>query len=95
MYEGVGGHLFAIAINISDQRGHGGCVHAIAMDKDVLQHYEDAFYAVVIGIMHPYHFVIEEENAKKITEVYKYEWSDKDPSKTGDILIYKPIRIVR
>lgn len=78
LYEGVGGHLFAIAINISEQRGHGGCVHAIAMDKDILQHYVEAFDAVVIGIMHPYHFVIEEESAKKIKEVYKYEWSDEE-----------------
>ena len=28
--------------------------------------------------MHPYHFVIEEESAKKIKEVYKYEWSDEE-----------------
>lgn len=58
LYEGVGGHLFAIAINVSEQRGHGDCVHAIA---------------IVIGIMHPYHFVIGEESARKIKEVYKYE----------------------
>ena len=63
LYEGVGGHLFAIAINVSEQREHGGCVHAIA---------------IVIGIMHPYHFVIEEESARKIKKVYKYEWSDEE-----------------
>ena len=78
LYEGIGEHLFAIAINISEQRGHGGCVHAIAMDKDLLQHYIDMFDAIVIGIMHPFHFVIEEESAKKIKEVYKYEWSDEE-----------------
>ena len=78
LYEGIGGHLFAIAMNISLQRGHGGCVHAIAMDKDILNHYVDAFGAIVIGIMHPFHFVIEEESAKKIMEVYKYEWSDEE-----------------
>ena len=78
LYEGVGGHLFAIAINVSEQRGHGGCVHAIAMDKDILQHYVEVFDAIVIGIMHPYHFVIEEENARKIKEVYKYERSDEE-----------------
>ena len=76
LYEGVGGHLFAIAMNISVQRGHGGCVHAVAMDNEILKHYVDAFDALVVGIMHPYHFVIEEESAKKIMEVYKYEWSD-------------------
>lgn len=76
LYEGVGGHLLAIAINISEQRGHGGCVHAIAMDKEILQHYAEVFDAIVVGILHPFHFVIEEESAKKIQEVYKYEWSD-------------------
>ncbi len=76
VYEGVGGHLFAIAMNISVQRGHGGCVHAVAMDKEILKHYVDVFDAIVVGIMHPFHFVIEEESAKKIMEVYKYEWSD-------------------
>ena len=78
LYEGVGGHLFAIAINVSFQKGYGGCVHAIAMDKDILQHYVDMFDAIVVGIMHPFHFVIEEESAKKIMEVYKYEWSDEE-----------------
>lgn len=48
------------------------------MDKDILQHYVEVFDAIVIGIMHPYHFVIEEENARKIKEVYKYEWSDEE-----------------
>lgn len=76
VYEGVGGHLFAIAMNISVQRGHGGCVHAVAMDNEILKHYVDVFDAIVVGIMHPFHFVIEEESAKKIMEVYKYEWSD-------------------
>ncbi len=75
-YEGVGGHLFAIAINKSVEKGHGGCVHAIAMDKDILQHYVDVFGANIIGILHPYHFVIEEEIAEKIMEVYDYDWSD-------------------
>lgn len=48
------------------------------MDKDILQHYVDTFDAIVIGIMHPYHFVIEEENARKIKEVYTYEWTDEE-----------------
>ena len=78
LYDGVGGHLFAIAINISMQRGHDGCVHAIAMDKDILQHYIDTFGAMVIGILHPFHFTIEEESAKKIMEIYKYEWSNEE-----------------
>ena len=75
-YEGVGGHLFAIAIELSLKKGHGGVVHAVAMDSEILEHYKKDFGAIPIGIIHPYHFSIEEVSAKKIMEVYKYEWSD-------------------
>lgn len=34
------------------------------------------FKAEFIGIQHPFHFLIDEENAKKITEFYTYEWTD-------------------
>lgn len=27
-------------------------------------------------MMHPYQFIIDEENARKIVEVYEYEWTD-------------------
>ena len=75
-YEGVGGHLFAIAIDISLKKGYGGCIHAIAMDQKILDHYVNNYGAIIVGIMHPFHFVIEEESALLIKEVYKYEWSD-------------------
>ena len=77
-YEGVGGHLFAIAAKVSELHKHGGCVHVIAMDKEILQHYIDQFGAVPTGIIHPYHFVIPEESAREIREVYSYEWSNEE-----------------
>jgi hypothetical protein len=75
-YDGVGGHLFAVAINKSLEYGHGGCIHAIAMDEDIMNHYKKQFGANIIGILHPYHFVIDEKVAEKIMEVYDYGWSD-------------------
>ena len=35
-----------------------------------------SFEADHIGILHPFQFAIDEENAKKIMEVYDYEWTD-------------------
>lgn len=29
-----------------------------------------------IGILHPFQFAIDEENAHKIMEMYTYEWTD-------------------
>ena len=32
----------------------------------------------LINILHPYHFAIDEENAKNIMEVYDYEWTNEE-----------------
>ena len=29
-------------------------------------------------MLHPYQFAIDEENARKIVEVYEYEWTDEE-----------------
>ena len=36
----------------------------------------EVFGADFIGIQHPFHFMIDEEHAKKIMEVYTYEWTN-------------------
>lgn len=36
----------------------------------------EIFEAEFVGIQHPFHFLIDEEHAKKIMEVYTYEWTD-------------------
>ena len=74
-YEGVGGHLFAIAADKSIQWGHGGAIYAFAANEELLKHYIDKFGGVYIGLLHRYHFGIPEENAKKMLEVYHYEWN--------------------
>lgn len=75
-YIGVGGHLFAIAIDRSIKNGFSGAITGNAANKDLLNHYCEVFNATHIGIIHPYQFFIDEENAKKIIEVYQYEWTD-------------------
>ena len=77
-YSGVGGHLFAIAAHISQEHGYGGYLYGFAANKDLLAHYQAAFNAEHLGIFHPYHFMVDGENARKIKEAYDYEWTDEE-----------------
>lgn len=73
---GVGGHLFAIAADKSVEYGYDGFLYGFAANKDLLEHYLKSFNGEFIGIRHPYQFMIDEEGAKEIREVYDYEWTD-------------------
>ena len=74
-YIGVGGHLFAIAIDKSIKWGYEGAVYGYAADEKLLFHYIETFNAEYLGILHKYQFIIDEKNAQKILEVYNYEWN--------------------
>lgn len=74
-YVGVGGHLFAIAADKSVQWGYAGALHGFALNKQLLEHYINVFHAEYLGMLHQYQFFIDEENAKKLLEVYHYEWN--------------------
>ncbi|MBO4677805.1 MAG: hypothetical protein J5633_09700 [Oscillospiraceae bacterium] len=80
-YSGVGGHLFAIAVDKSVQWGYGGTVFGFAANAELVKHYVEAFGAYHLGILHEYQIVIEGEASKKLLEVYSYEWNgnEKDP----------------
>lgn len=75
-YSGVGGHLFAIAADRSIQWGFGGALHGFAANKQLLDHYTKVFHAEFLGILHQYQFSINENEAKKLLEVYHYEWNE-------------------
>ncbi len=75
-YIGVGGHLFAIAVNRSIKNGYNGAITGNAANMDLLKHYCNVFNATHLGIIHPYQFFIDEQYAQKISEIYKYEWTD-------------------
>ena len=75
-YSGVGGHLFSIAADKSFEKGLDGFMYGYAANEKLLKHYQQKFNALFIGVLHPYHFVITPENARKIQEEYDYEWTD-------------------
>lgn len=75
-YSGIGGHLFAIAIDKSFEYGYDGVITGFAANEILLKHYCNVFHAFPLRVLHPYHFMIDEINAKKIKEAYYYEWTD-------------------
>ena len=75
-YNGVGGHLFAIAAQRSFEYGFGGAVSGFAADEKLMKHYCDVFDAEPICMLHPYQIFIPEAAGEKIREIYSYEWTD-------------------
>ena len=75
-YYGVGGHLFAIAIQKSVEYGFGGAVMGFAANEELLEHYIHWFDADPVRILHPNHFIIEGLAARKVVSDYVYKWSD-------------------
>lgn len=69
-YEGVGGHLFAIAVQKSIDRGYGGFVYFEAKNKSLVKHYQETFGARNIGGIHQYRMIIDEEAGKKLLKKY-------------------------
>ena len=76
-YSGVGGHLFAIASELSERRGFEGFLYGEAINRKVLNHYCNEFNAVAIpSFDNPYKFMVTEEMAEKIRRTYSYDWTD-------------------
>lgn len=75
-YAGVGGHLFAIAVDKSNKWGYEGDVYGFASSVEILDHYCDVFGAIYVGILHIHHFIITGTRAKELLEVYNYEWNN-------------------
>lgn len=75
-YLGVGGHLFAIAAHRSVESGFGGAMMGFAANGKLLEHYCEVFNAEHVPFLHEYQFIIAEQDAAKIMEVYDYEWTD-------------------
>ena len=69
-YEGVGGHLFAIAAKESLDKGYGGFLFLDAKNIDLVQYYQNKFGATLLGMPHPYRMYIDEINANKLLEIY-------------------------
>lgn len=69
-YLGVGGHLFAIAIEQSVKYGYEGFIYFEAKNTSLIKHYEESFGAIFLGIGHPYRMIIDEEAAKSLLARY-------------------------
>ena len=72
-YIGVGGHLFAAAIEESVKAGNGGCVYGFAANVDLLKYYVKELGAYHFPMLHPYQIVIEGEAAQNLIDTYNYE----------------------
>lgn len=74
MFDGVGGHLFAIAIKFSVALGFYGYVFFDAKNMDLVRHYSEKFGAErVLTRFHEYRMEIDEEKAQKLLENYTLE----------------------
>lgn len=77
-YDGVGGHLLAIAIDKSEQYGYNGDVTGFCRSEDILQHFVNEHGAIALRMLHEYQIGIFDDAAKHIREVYDYEWTDEE-----------------
>ncbi len=69
-YEGVGGHLFAIAAKVSMDNGYGGFIYFEAKNMELVRHYQEMFGGKVIGGVHQYRMVIDEDAAERLLNKY-------------------------
>lgn len=78
LYSGVGGHLFAIASDLSVKHGYEGYVYAETMDKDLFDYYCEEFGAAYLPAVDnkPYRFMLTDKTTETLREVYNYEWTD-------------------
>jgi hypothetical protein len=77
-YEGVGGHLMAIAAEKSIEYGFEGAAYGFAANKDLMNYYVEKFGAEPLPVEHLYEVFYSEETMKKFLEAYNYEWKSKN-----------------
>jgi hypothetical protein len=74
IYEGVGGHLFAIAIKLSLINGFGGYIYFDAKNTELVNHYSYMLGAIRVPTrIHQYRMEVIEETAHKLIEIYTLE----------------------
>ena len=71
-YFGVGGHLFAIAVQRSYELGYGGFVYMDAKNTTLVNHYAKTLGAMLLGHPHPYRMIIDECAAQKLIQTYNF-----------------------
>jgi len=73
-YNGVGGHLFAIAMKLSLFNGFGGYIFMDAKNQELVDHYVDMLGARRVSTRYHLHRLeVTEEDAQKVIEKYTLE----------------------
>ena len=76
-FSGAGGHLLAIASELSVRHGYEGFIYGEATDKELFEYYCRDFGALPLPpTNNPYKFMLSDETTKRIREVYNYDWTD-------------------
>jgi len=76
-YAGVGGHLLAIAGDVSVRKGFDGFLVGEAADRDLFEYYQEKYNALPLPpINNPYRIMFSDAAVASIREVYTYEWTD-------------------
>lgn len=76
-YSGVGGHLLAMASELSVKKGFDGFIYAEAMDEQLLDYYVKQFGALHLPpLNNPFRFMLSDEVTAKLREVYSYDWTN-------------------
>ena len=74
---GVGGHLLAIASELSIRHGYDGYIVGEAINKSVLDYYCDEFGAQLLpSFGNPYRFMLDEFATEILRRIYTYDWTD-------------------
>ena len=72
-YNGVGGHLYAVAAQKSLENGYGGFLFMDAKNMELMEHYKKTLGAILIGRPHPYRMIVDEEAASRLLKIYALE----------------------
>lgn len=70
VYNGVGGHLFAIAAQKSMEAGYGGFLCFEAKNEDLVKYYSEMLGAQLIGGVHEYRMIVDESKAQELLDKY-------------------------
>ena len=76
-YNGVGGHLFAIAARQSIESGFGGFIYGDAANADLFNLFVKQYGASPLSTKdRPYRFAFEDDALLRILNTYSFDWSD-------------------
>ena len=77
-YLGVGGHLFAIAAEMSEKLGFDGYMYGEPMNEELYHYYIEHYGAVPLARGRQPSIGFTKTTTKKIREVYDYVWAGEE-----------------